>query len=74
MFTFTSVTVHEIVFGLQVKNAAAQLEKALAWLSQNEQITPVSSDYLDAAKIKAVARKQGFIVELADSLIAAIAI
>lgn len=74
VFTFTSVTVPEIVFGLQVKNAAAQLEKALAWLSQNEQITPVSSDYLDAAKIKAVARKQGFIVELADSLIAAIAI
>lgn len=74
VFTFTSVTVHEIVFGLEVKNAATQLEKALAWLNQNEQITPLASDYLDAAKIKALARKQGTIVELADCLIAAIAV
>lgn len=74
VFTFTSVTVHEIVFGLEVKNAAAQLQKALAWLSQNEQITPTASDYLGAAKIKAAARKNGFIVELADCLIAAAAL
>jgi predicted nucleic acid-binding protein len=74
VFTFTSVTVHEIVFGLEVKNAAAQLQKALAWLNQNEQITPIASDYVDAAKIKAVARKQGSIVELADCLIAAVAV
>jgi len=26
VFTFTSVTVHEIVFGLEVKNATAQLQ------------------------------------------------
>jgi tRNA(fMet)-specific endonuclease VapC len=74
VLTFTSVTVYEIVFGLQVKSAAAQLQKALAWLSQNEQITPIASDYLAAAKIKAEARKQGSIVELADSLIAAASI
>jgi hypothetical protein len=30
VFTFTSVTVHEIVFGLQLKNATSQLQKALA--------------------------------------------
>ncbi len=74
VFTFTSVTVHEIVFGLEVKNAAVQLQKALAWLNQNEQITPTASDYLEAAKNKAFARKQGSIVELADCLIAAVAI
>ena len=73
-FTITSVTVHEIVFGLEVKNAAAQLQKALAWLNQNEEITPTASDYLDAAKIKANARKQGSTVELADCLIAAVAV
>jgi tRNA(fMet)-specific endonuclease VapC len=28
-FTFTSVTVHEIVFGLAFKGASAQLEKAM---------------------------------------------
>jgi predicted nucleic acid-binding protein len=74
VFTFTSVTVHEIVFGLEVKNATVQLQKVLAWLDQNEQMTPDARDYLDAAKIKAQARKQGFIVELADCLIAAVAV
>ena len=28
IFTFTSVTVHEIVYGLELKQAAAQLKKA----------------------------------------------
>ncbi len=74
VFTFTSVTVHEIVYGLEFKNASAQLTKALAWLNQNEQITPTAADYLSAATIKATARKQGSIVELPDSLIAAVAV
>ena len=74
VFTFTSVTVHEIVFGLESKNATGQLEKALLWLKQNEEITPTASDYVDAAIIKAAARKQGSTVELADCLIAAVAI
>lgn len=73
-FTFTSITVHEIVFGLEFKGASAQLRKALAWLGQNEQITPVAEDYLEAAIIKAAARKQGAILELADCPIAAVAI
>jgi tRNA(fMet)-specific endonuclease VapC len=73
-FTFTSVTVHEIVYGLELKGATAQLQKALLWLSQNEQITPTSADYLQAATIKAAARKQGSIVELPDCLIAAVAV
>ena len=73
-FTFTSVTVHEIVFGLEFKGAHSQLEKALAWLKQNEEITPAASDYNDAALIKAATRKQGYILELADCLIAAVAI
>ena len=74
MFTFTSVTVHEIVFGLELKNAANQLQKALAWLDQNEQVTPTAADYLQAAIIKAAARKQGSTVELTDCLIAAVAV
>lgn len=73
-FTFTSVTVHEIVYGLELKGATAQLQKALLWLGQNEQITPTSADYLQAATIKATARKQGSIVELPDCLIAAVAV
>jgi predicted nucleic acid-binding protein len=66
--------VHEIAYGLEVKGAAAQLQKALLWLNQNEQITPTAADYLQAATIKAAARKQGSIVELPDCLIAAVAV
>lgn len=73
-FTFTSVTVHEIAFGLEFKGASGQLQKALAWLNQNEQITPTAADYLEAALIKAAARKQGAVLELPDCLIAAVAI
>ena len=74
IFTFTSVTVYEIVYGLELKGAASQLKKALAWLNQNEQITPTDTDYLAAASIKATARKNGSVLELADCLIAAIAV
>lgn len=74
IYTFTSVTVYEIVYGLELKAAASQLKKVLAWLNQNEQITPSSADYLAAATIKATARKQGSILELPDCLIAAIAV
>jgi len=74
VFTFTSVTVHEIVFGLALKNAQSQLQNALAWLNQNEQLTPATEDYVEAAVIKAAARKQGSTVELADCLIAAVAV
>lgn len=41
VFTLTSVTLHEIVYGLELKNASAQLRKVRAWLGQNEVITPV---------------------------------
>ena len=71
IFTFTSVTVYEIVYGLELKGASNQLKKALAWLNQNEEITPVNADYLTAATIKATARKQGMVLELPDCLIAA---
>jgi predicted nucleic acid-binding protein len=45
IFSFTSVTVYEIVYGLELKAASIQLKKAVAWLDQNEQITPVLSAY-----------------------------
>ena len=73
-FTFTSITVHEIVFGLELKGASSQLKRVTAWLDQNEQIPPLKEDYVAAAIIKANARKRGSIVELPDCLIAAIAI
>jgi tRNA(fMet)-specific endonuclease VapC len=74
IFSFTSVTVYEIVYGLELKSASSQLKKAVEWLNQNEEITPTSADYLTAAQIKAIARKQGSALELPDCLIAAVAV
>ena len=64
VFTFTSVTVYEIVYGLELKSASSQLKKAVEWLNQNEEVTPTSADYLTAATTKATARKQGSALEL----------
>jgi tRNA(fMet)-specific endonuclease VapC len=74
VFSFTSVTVYDILYGLQVKGADTQRLKVLNWMQQNEEITPLSADYRVAANIKATARAQGSIVELPDCLIAATAL
>jgi predicted nucleic acid-binding protein len=74
VFTFTSVTVYEILSGLEHKDARSQLSKMLAWLNQNEEITPLAADYRSSATIKGKAAKQGEIVELPDCLIAAVAV
>jgi len=74
VLTFTSITVYEIVYGLELKAATSQLKKVSAWLNQNEQITPVAADYVAAATIKASARRQGSVLELPDCLIAAVAV
>ncbi|HTQ10958.1 MAG TPA: PIN domain-containing protein [Fimbriimonadaceae bacterium] len=73
-YTVTSVTVYEIAYGLHLKGAANQLQKALAWLGRNQQVTPTEDDYLAAAFTRASARRQGSILELPDFLIAAVAI
>lgn len=46
----------------------------LAWLNRNEEITPNAADYRNAASIKAAAGRQGYVVELPDCLIAAVAL
>ncbi len=73
-FTFTSITIHEIVYGLQLKSASSQLKKVTVWLDQNEQITPLADDYVSAAITRATARKQGSVLQLPDCLIAAVAV
>lgn len=73
-FSFTSVTVHEIIFGLKLKNATSQLAKVSDWFNRNEQITPTSGDFLQAALIRSSARSKGQILQLADCLIASVAL
>jgi predicted nucleic acid-binding protein len=74
VFTFTSVTVFEIVYGLEIKSAHGQLLRARTWMDRNEVITPVAEDYVSAATIRATARLQGSALELPDCLIAAVAV
>ena len=74
VFSFTSVTVFEIVYGLELKGAVGQLAIAMDWLNRNDPITPVAGDYVAAATIRATARKQGSALELPDCLIAAVAL
>ena len=74
VFSFTSVTVYEIVYGLQVKGATAQLQKVSAWIRQNDEIAPTAADYIAAASIRAKATQQGAPLELTDCLIAAVAV
>jgi len=74
VFTFTSVTVFEIVYGLEVKDAHSQMLKVKSRMDRNEAITPIAEDYTAAAGIRATARKQGSILELPDCLIAAVAV
>jgi predicted nucleic acid-binding protein len=74
VFTFTIITVYEIVYGLELKGAHIQLRKVRAWLDRNEAITPIAADYIFAATTRAAARTRGYILELPDCLIAAIAV
>jgi predicted nucleic acid-binding protein len=72
VFSFASVTVYEILYGLRVKGATVQLQKVSAWLRQNDEIAPVAEDYVSAASIRAKAMQQGAPLELTDRLIVAV--
>lgn len=63
-----------MLFGLRCKNASVQLHNTVKWLRQNEEITPIADDYYEAARFRAEARQQGSALQLADCLIAAVAI
>ncbi len=74
VFSFTSVTVYEVIYGLQVKSASVQLQRVLSWFGQNEEIAPLAEDYAAAAAIRATATRQGAPLQLTDCLIAAVAV
>lgn len=38
IFTFTSVTVYEIVYGLELKSASTQLKVAIQWLRRTKRL------------------------------------
>lgn len=73
-FSFTSVTVLEILFGLRRKTASVQLRDAEAIFASNEEIVPDASDYRLAAEIMGAVYHRGTPIGPYDPLIAACAL
>lgn len=72
--TFTSATVHEVLYGLGCKIATRQIEEFLDLVADHEEITPTAPDYRLAAEIRAALQRAGTPIGAFDPLIAACAI
>ena len=72
-FEFTSVSVHEVIFGLTRKGATAQTARFHAWIARNVEHVPLPEDYRLAAEVRGAAQARGRTLEMADCLIAAVA-
>lgn len=73
-FSLTSVTEHEILFGLQSKGDVRKLATVKTILAKNEVIVPTAEDFVKAAEIRGKARQKGRQVALDDTLIASVAV
>jgi predicted nucleic acid-binding protein len=74
IFTFANVTVHEIVHGLELKNASIQLSKALVSLRQKKRSLRSTLTTSRQPGSKQRQKRKGLSLELPDCLIAAVAI
>jgi len=72
-FTFTAVTVHEILYGLHHKDAKKQLANAESSFLENEVILPVLEDYRRSGEIRGLARTKESQLTFDDCLIGAVA-
>ena len=72
-FTYTAVSVLEILYGLHYRDARRQLELAKRSFLENELIVPTLEDYHVAGRIRGEARKQGSQLTSDDCLIGAAA-
>ncbi len=72
-FTFTAVSVYEILYGLHHRGAEHQLAQAESSFAENEVIVPVLADYKVAGLVRGTARAQGVQLALEDYLIGSVA-
>jgi len=72
-FTYTAVSIHEILFGLHYRDATSQLRHAEVCFNENEVILPVLEDYTTAGRVRGQARRQGRQLTLDDCLIGSVA-
>ena len=74
VLAFTSVTVYEIVTGLEKNQMQARLRRTQRVFEQNEEIVPENEDYQLAGRILGTLRRSGKEVGYSDPLVAACAI
>jgi tRNA(fMet)-specific endonuclease VapC len=74
VLTFSSVTLYEMVTGLEQNQAQAKLARTRGLLARNEEIVPTSEDYLLAAQVLGTLRRTGKEVGYSDPLIAVSAV
>ena len=72
-FTYSAVSVLEILFGLHHKGAKRQIKVAEASFDENEVVIPTLDDYKVAGRIRGNARRQGKQLTSDDCLIGAVA-
>ena len=72
-FTYSAVSVLEILFGLHHKDAQRQLRKAETSFAENDVIVPTLEDYKTAGRIRGLARGLGQQLTSDDCLIGAVA-
>lgn len=72
--SFTSVSVHEVLFGYYAKGAVQRAEKFARDMTPHDEITPTPADYRLAAQIRGTLQRAGTPIGALDPLIAACAI
>lgn len=72
--TFTSATVHEVLYGLECKAATRQIEEFLDLVADHDEIVPDVEDYRLAARIRGALQRAGTPIGVLDPLIAACAL
>jgi tRNA(fMet)-specific endonuclease VapC len=72
--SFTSATVLEILYGLERVSARAQIQRAEALFTKNDEVLPLREDYRLVSAIAGALDRQGTHIGLVDTLIAACAI
>ena len=72
--SFSSISVHEVLFGLYAKNALRRAEDFSLRISVQDEIVPTTEDYRLAARIRADLQRAGTPIGNFDPLIAACAI
>ena len=73
-FTFTSMSVYEILYGLNAKRATRQIQNFFVGIAAHEELVPDKRDYRLAAEIRASMQLAGTNIGSHDPVIAACAI